>query len=222
MQPYYEDGSVTLYHGDCRDVLPNLTADVALTDPPYGIGKAARTYARRSPKVNAAPWDVAFHADWMLAASAVAPALGLMPGVVNLMNCPSEVGPWRYRWTLAVHVVNGMTRGAMGYGNWIPCLVYAADGVSIYRQASDAARIAVGHEPKPDHPSPKPYRVMSWLVAQLSSEGQTVVDPFAGSGTTLLAAKALGRKAVGVELEERYCDLIAQRLAQEVLPLHAA
>jgi hypothetical protein len=275
--PYYQDDHVTLHHGDCREVLPRLLDDAAqlvLADPPYGIGKA--------------DWDDSFHCDWMTEAARVAPILGLMPGTWNILSCPREAGRLRYRWTLAAHLVNGMTRGATGYSNWIPCLVYsAADPVAwcaefadwcdgqgvtkrdldaaagtsdmggwwlsrlphraaiptpeqwaklraafdppwrlwaavnaaarVYRQASDAQRVVVGRDDKPDHPSPKPLGVMRWLVDRLSFEGDLIIDPFAGSGSTLLAARELGRHVIGIETEERYCELIAGRLAQDVL-----
>ncbi|MDD5304003.1 MAG: site-specific DNA-methyltransferase [Elusimicrobia bacterium] len=72
------------------------------------------------------------------------------------------------------------------------------------------------------HPSPKPECVMRWLVDELSEPGETVLDPFMGSGTTLRAAKDLGRKAIGIEIEERYCEIAAKRLSQQVLPLELA
>lgn len=69
------------------------------------------------------------------------------------------------------------------------------------------------------HPTTKPYAWMTWLVDRLTDAGETVLDPFAGSGSTLLAARDLGRRAIGVELEERYCEIIAKRLAQGALDL---
>lgn len=277
--PYWTDGQVMLYHGDCREILPTLaddSADLVLTDPPYGIGKAE--------------WDTEFQSGWMTETARIAPLLGLMPGTWNILRCPVEVGRLRYRWTLAAHLANGMTRGAIGYSNWIPCLVYGADddtaaqwcnefatwcaqqGISrgdldraagtsdmggwwasrlphrsqipspdqwaklrarfnpphmfdvgvqaqhrIYRKASDAQRVIIGHDDKPAHPSPKPLGVMRWLVDRLSYAGDMVIDPFSGSGSTLVAAKQLGRPAIGIETEERYCEIIAQRLSQGVL-----
>jgi len=277
IEPYWADEDVTLYLGKCEDVLPSLPADsasIVLTDPPYGIGKAE--------------WDAEFQSGWMADAARIAPALGLMPGTWNLLKCPETIGRLRYRWTLAAHIVNGMTRGALGYGNWIPCLVYGANnaaewcsafadwcterGISradldacagtsdmggwwmsrlphrsqvptsvqwaklrlrfgtppefdtgvmlaerLYRQASDAQRIIVGREDKPNHPSPKPISVMRWLVDRLTFAGDLIIDPFAGSGTTLVAARELGRPAIGIEVEERYCEVIARRLSQGVL-----
>lgn len=215
-EPYYDRDGITIYHGDSRDILPLLDpVDLVLTDPPYGVQKQERTYERITGP--AAAWDDVLPLWWMEDAARLAPVMGVMPGVPNMLRLPHEVGRLAYRWTLAAHIVNGMTRGAMGYGNWIPCLVYAADGISIYRQASDAGRVVIGRDTKPDHPSPKPYEAMRWFVSSLL--GDTILDPFMGSGTTLRAAKDLGRRAIGIELEERYCEIAVRRLSQQVLPL---
>jgi len=204
MRPYYEDGSVTIYHGDCREILPALDpVDLVLTDPPYGVNKAA--------------WDIDFPIDWMPAAAAITPAMGIMPGIWNILRCPSHIGQLKYVWTLAAHLVNGMARGAIGFGNWIPCLVYTREGHSMFVKDGDCRDIVIGDSLKPDHPSPKPYRVMLWFVKRLP--GNTICDPFMGSGTTLRAAKDLGRKCIGIEIDEAYCEMAAVRMAQEVLPL---
>jgi DNA modification methylase len=272
IKPYYESDGIVIYHGDCREILPALDAnvvDLVLTDPPYGINKA--------------DWDDEFPTWWLDEAARVAPAMGLMPGVWNLLKCPQTVGRLRYRWTLSAHLTNGMTRGGIGFGNWIPCLVYSAadarawcsmfarwckaNGVTRaaldvaagtsdmggwwcstlphrsqiptpeqwlklkeefdppeefetlvyanpYQADGDCRGFVVGDEPKFKHPSPKPQRVVSWFLSRLP--GRSVLDPFAGTGTTLRAAKDLGRRAVGVEVEERYCEMAANRLAQGV------
>jgi len=202
--PYYSRDGITIYHGDCRDILPLLgPVDLVLTDPPYGIRKA--------------DWDGDFPTWWLEDAARLAPAMGLMPGIWNLLSCPREVGRLKYRWTLAAYLANGMTRGLIGFGNWIPCLVYTADGTSAYQQDGDCRRFAVGTEAMPEHPCPKPYNVMRWLVSRLP--GDLILDPFMGSGTTLRAAKDLGRRAIGIEIEEKYCEIAVRRLSQEVLPL---
>ena len=203
MTPYYADDLVTIYHGDCREVMPTQTADAVIADPPYGSGKAE--------------WDDDFPTDWMAHAAIVAPVLALQPGIWNLLRCPREVGRLRYRWTLAAHLTNGMTRSTVGFGNWIPTLLYAAEGVSLHRVDGDIRRFAVGTEPMPDHPTPKPLNVIRWVVSRLPDG--TVLDPFMGSGTTLVAAKSLGRRAIGIEIEERYCEIAANRCRQEVLGL---
>lgn len=104
-------GDCTLINADCREIVPELDFDSALTDPPYGIGKAE--------------WDEQFP-DWMWQLLTPAKFVGVMPGVWNMTKCPEEIGGLKYQWTLAAHLVNGMTRGAVGFGNWIPCLLYAA------------------------------------------------------------------------------------------------
>lgn len=282
--PYYQDDSVTLYHGDCREVIAALgddAFDLVLTDPPYGVNKAA--------------WDNAFPTFWMDDAARLAPVLGLMPGIWNLGRCPHEIGRLAYRWTLAAHLRNGQTRGALGLADWMPCMVYMADeapgwccrfadwcdanGVTrrdldritgfsdmggwwlsrlphraqvptteawrkirgelnppsdldAWVYASDPFRDAgstskaflIGREPMAKHPSPKPLDITSWFLSRMPGYdlGRGVLDPFAGSGTTLVSAKLLGRKAVGVELEERYCEVAAQRLSQGVLDFGSA
>lgn len=213
-EPYYERDGITIYHGDYREILTQLNkVDLLLTDPPYGVQKQERTYQKKSGV--AAEWDTEFDLDWATQASHLAPCLAVMPGVANLPRLPITIGGLTYKWTLAAHVANGMTRGALGYGNWIPCAVYLADGASAYQQQSDIKRVAVSGK-KPDHPSPKPYAAMEWFVSRLP--GDTILDPFMGSGTTLLAAKNLGREAIGIEIDEKYCEVAAERLDQAERP----
>lgn len=203
MKPYYDDGRVTVYHGDAREVLPELqagAADLVLTDPPYGADKAA--------------WDEAFPEWWLDDAARIAPCLGVMPGVVNIGRLPQSIGRLEYRWTLCAHISNGMTRSPFGFGNWIPCLVYAAEDVRLHGNRQDARSLAI-RGAMPDHPSPKPVSVMAWLVDSLP--GDVILDPFMGSGTTLRAALDAGRRAIGVEVEERYCEAAVARLAQQSL-----
>ena len=202
MEPYYQDEYTTIYHGDCREMLPSVrpeSVDLVLTDPPYGIRKAA--------------WDESFPTYWLEDCARIARrAIGVMPGINNVVSMPQTIPPFEYRWMLSIHLSNGMTRGLMGFGNWIPVVVYGREGVSLYRPQQDAVSCAVSGV-MPDHPSPKPLKAMTWAVDRF--EGDSVLDPFMGSGTTLLAAKQLGRKAIGIELDERYCYIAAERLAGE-------
>ena len=202
--PYYDRGGITIYHGDCREILPTLpSVDLVLTDPPYGVNKAE--------------WDTEFPMWWMEPAGHLARiAIAVMPGNSNLLNLPPSFGRFSYRWTLSCRVINATVRGATGFGNWIPCVIYAREGASIYTCSQDCGEIAIRGE-MPTHPSPKPYDAMRWFITRLP--GETILDPFMGSGTTLRAAKDLGRKAVGIEIEERYCEIAARRLEQEVLQL---
>jgi len=203
MNPYYDHNGITIYHGDCREVLPHVSTDLLVTDPPYGFRKAE--------------WDQRFTIDWLAqAATATKTAMAIMPGIANVLRLPQSIPPFEFRWMISIHITNGMTRGVMGFGNWIPILIYASPDQSLYRPQQDATAILIFGEP-PQHPSPKPLRAMTWIVERLPIG--SVLDPFMGSGTTLIAAKNLGREAVGIEIEERYCEIAAKRLAQEVLPL---
>lgn len=210
MKPYYQDDLVTIYHGDCREVLPSLDLDpmgaVAVTDPPYGVGKA--------------DWDDGLPLDLLRLTADHTRAMAVIPGIANIGAMPDSLGPQRYVWTLSAYLTNGMTRGALGFGNWVACLLYAIPGLSLYGTIGDARPFTVGTESHPAHPSPKPLRVMTWIVSSVP-DGQ-IVDPFLGSGTTLLAAKWAGRRAIGIEIEERYCEIAAKRCSQEVLGLEIA
>ncbi len=198
-KPYYEHDGITIYHGDCREILPHLPrVDLVLTDPPYGVGKAE--------------WDDGFlDLDFMKDASEV---FGVMPGVSNIVSMTRAFRRSIYRWTLCAYISNGMTRGAFGFGNWIPLLVYAPEELSLHKNMQDHKQFSIGREAKPEHPSPKPIEVIKWFVDSLP--GEVVLDPFMGSGTTLRAAKDLRRKAIGIEIEEKYCEIAAKRLEQEV------
>lgn len=203
MKPYYEADGIVIYNADCLEILPSFTVDWVVTDPPYGIRKAA--------------WDDAFPIDWLpIAANVALSGMAIMPGVNNIARLPQQIGLHEYRWCLAVHLTNGMTRGMLGFGNWIPCLVYTRQGISLYQAGQDCTDIAIVGG-MPDHPSPKPYQAMRWLLSRLPHG--SVLDPFMGSGTTLVAAKQLGRKAIGIEISRDYCDIAVERLRQAVLPL---
>jgi site-specific DNA-methyltransferase (adenine-specific) len=187
-----------VYNADCRDIFPQLDkVGLVLTDPPYGVKKAE--------------WDSSFP-TWITGlAFSVSESVAIMPGLWALPECVLSFG-YRYKWVLSGYNRNGMTFGAIGFNNWIPCVV----GGDVPRRGQDAFAFTVGQESKPEHPSPKPEPFMRYLVERLSEEGQTILDPFMGSGTTLRAAKDLGRKAIGIEIEERYCEIAAKRMAQEV------
>lgn len=199
MKPYYSDALVTLYHGDCREVLPALgpqCADVSFCDPPWGVKKA--------------DWDGAFDLS-IIEAGAAATRLVMVatPGISNLLRLPAEIAGMTYRWALSIRLMNGRTRGALGFGNWIAGLMYARGGASVYACAQDCTDIVIrGH--MADHPDPKPIDAMRWILGRLPDG--TVLDPSCGSGTTLVAAREAGRRAIGVELDERHCETAAVRL----------
>ena len=206
--PYFQDSWVTIYHGDCREILPTLAkADLLFADPPYGVGfRYVNDADRRSDYVQKIPeWFAAFNAD----------CIAVTPGIVNVCFWPQP------RWILAWLKTNCM--GASGLSGpqtvsrnqWEPILWY---GQYPPNQTTDTLKSAVSLDSSiGDHPCPKPEELLRKIISFGSNERELVLDPFMGSGTTLRAAKDLGRKAIGVEIEERYCEIAARRMSQDVL-----
>lgn len=206
MTPYYMHGGVTIYHGDCRDILPSLRADVAITDPPYNVGL---DYCDGDRRFDYEVWC----RQWFALVRTAVRAVALTPGIGNL-------GQW-YRisepdWVLAWHKPGAMGRCVVGFNNWEPILFWGegksgrGPDVITARRMTDAALN--------DHPCPKPEQWASGLIGLLTDPHEVVMDPFMGTGTTLVAAKRLGRVAIGIDIEERYCELSARRLGQDMLP----
>lgn len=210
MTPYYADDAVTIYHGDCREWMPE--ADVIVTDPPYGIsavgsdGKTGGEGVARNriylpvhgddqpldPRwlVGLAPRSIIWGADHF-AAWPVGGRLLIWDkrdGLTSNHHADAEVA-WDSN--------SGLTR----------LYRHRQMGMITDGYGDDAGRV---------HPTQKPVALMRWCLH--FTEG-VVLDPFMGSGTTLVAAKSLNRKAIGIEIEERYCEIAARRCSQEVLGL---
>ncbi len=192
IKPYYEEPGITIYHGDCREILPHLPkVDLVLTDPPYGVGKDE--------------WDVS-SCEWVLR-YLKAKSILITPGIKNLFSYP------RPTWIASYCYPNGEKRSVGGgINNWEPVLIYGENQFGLdCRLFKPRASIKIH-----GHSTPKPVSPWEWLVLESSKEGDTILDPFMGSGTTLVAAKQLGRKAIGIEIEQKYCDIAIDRLRQEV------
>ncbi len=235
LTPYYERDGITIYHGDCREILPGLesgSVDLVLTDPPYGVGYVTARRSRSDPLVSAIAGDDSLNAvrdvmpllDRLLATDRHA---YLFASPMRLGETAEVVGEW---WAIKNLLVwdkgNSGTVGDLeaGYGvNW-EAIIYAAKGRRPLqgRRPRCVYRYDWAGTRDPVHPTVKPVGLCSWLISKSAHPGETVLDPFCGSGTTLRAAKDLGRRAIGIEIEERYCEIAARRLAQDVLPLEAA
>ena len=214
---YYQDEHVTLYHGDCTEITEWLTADVLVTDPPYGVNHS--THGKNAPIIKGEA-RTGRSAKRVLTAEHTAirdEALALWsprPAIV--------FGSWRAPRPLDTRfrlVWDKIIPGMGGVGVWKPQdeEVYVVgdwpNPRTISRTDSNVLRFkALRGKARPDHPTPKPVDLMEYLIER--SPAGTVADPFAGSGATLLAAKNLGRKSIGVEMEEQYCELIATRLTE--------
>ena len=216
MTPYYADDAVTIYHGDCREILPHIAGDVVLTDPPYGVGVAYDGYADTTEALDA------LIADVCPILRAVAPVTALTPGIANVHRYPPPT--WLLAW---VQENSGTGSCPWGFNVWQPVLVYGPDpylsrgmGRRPDLIKSAASSKELGALKLAGHPCPKPLVGWRRIAARLTPLGtETIVDPFMGSGTTLEAAKYAGRRAIGIELSERYCEIAARRCAQEVLAL---
>ena len=231
MKPYYEEGGITIYHGDCREVLPELLFDAAITDPPYGVGLTAKRAKQRGGGVVSRPGSYSFDDTADYVSSVVVPVIDavraacrrvtLTPGTRNLWLYPpaddvgcffSAAGTGMGRWgfTCMQPILYYGSDPYLGKRFWFACPNSPSGGAYV---PNDANQI--------DHPCAKPIKMWRWLVNRASGPSDVLVDPFLGSGTTLRAAKDLGRRAIGIEIEERYCEIAAKRLQQEVFEFAA-
>ena len=201
MTPYYERDDITIYHGDCREILPGLEYEAVISDPPYGMnydtnGKRFTLGGRSLPRItgDSEPFDPSLWID--------------RPSILwGFNHFPTSLPPgaaliWLKRSDAAFGKF--LSDAEIAWSN-IGCGVYA------YRDTQHA--IACERQ----HPTQKPVGLMRWCIRRCAA--QTILDPFIGSGTTLVAAKLEGRKAIGIEIEEKYCEIAANRLRQGVLPL---
>lgn len=215
MKYYYEDKWVKIFHGDCREILPTLDCkvDLVLTDPPYGIGEAAGKNKTR--------WQLAQPKDY---------------GNANWDNKPIDQA-------LIDLIVSKATNSIIFGGNFYtmppsPCwLVWDKDNSGDFADCelawtnfNSAVRkflwrwngmLQEPNAPKETryHPTQKPQGLFSEILGKYSKEGKLVLDPFLGSGTTCYCAKKLNRYSIGIEIEEKYCEIAAKRCSQEVMEL---
>jgi len=215
MKPYYEHAGITIYHGDCREVLPELAmADLVLTDPPYGINAANEMSACAGTQSvgQFAPRRTYDSGDWDLEPPDAATMAAIIARAKHsIIWGGNYFGLPRARGWLVWDKCNGATTFADGELAWTNLDI----PVRIRRHLWSGA-FRKGHEERGPHPTQKPLELMAWCLG-FDLDAKTILDPFMGSGTALVAAKQLGRRAIGIEIEERYCEIAAKRLSQEVL-----
>ena len=208
--PYYDDGQITIYHADCRDILPHLepgSVDLVLTDPPYGIGRDGMR-ASTSSHGGRKPYD-------FLGWDRERPSTELFREIFRVSKNQIIWGANYFTQHLPP---------SMGWLFWDKGQrIAGSDGELAFTSFERALRVITLNRVElmidgAVHPTQKPEKLMRWCIAH-AGDAQTILDPFMGSGTTLRAAKDLGRKAIGIEIEERYCEIAVRRLQQAVLPL---
>ena len=195
LKPYYQDDFATIYHGDCREILPQLDkVDLVLTDPPYPSYLTSEYCYTK----------------------------GLLSDILGVYNVPQIIfwtpsNPFPLDFTACYcwdKAIGTHTMFELIYFRGISC------GYRIVKYISphNTVRARFGHDECHKHPSQKPIQLI-YKLAQQQKEAEIILDPFMGSGTTLVAAKQLRRKAIGIEISKEYCDIAVKRLSQEVLPL---
>lgn len=239
VKPYFQDDSVTIYHGDCREILPTLPqVDLVLTDPPYNIGTPQRiTFdnhgddsQRRLVGRDFGTFDegAVEPAVWLPMVRSLLTGEGVIVSFYDARNMDklllgdSLLEPVQdFHWCKPNPPV---PMRSVGF-SWGVESGYILRPRGAKHKHNNEAGISPNWKLEPrcsnneltDHPTQKPHEIMHWLVNHWSFVGQTILDPFMGSGTTLRAAKDLGRKAIGIEIEERYCEIAAKRMSQGVL-----
>jgi len=225
MKPYYEHNGIIIYHGDCRDILPQLdSVDLVLTDPPYkhshmhgGRGFAsARRFYRDGALDGMNDFELSDYGEYLLKASIMMIAFHSRDLIVEYSALAAS---HKLKYDLHIwYKTNAIPFTANTWKSDIEYISLIWNKKSGWKQVEQHRHSKVYSSPINQdnaHPAAKPIPLLCKYIEIL--EAQTILDPFMGSGTTLRAAKDLGRKAIGIELEEKYCEIAAKRLSQEVL-----
>lgn len=240
MTPYYQDDWVTIYHGDSFDVLPNLSGiGAVITDPPYSSGGAFRGDRAQQTSVKYVNSDtLAYRPDfagdnrdqrsflawcslWMNAARMASDPGSPIACFIDWRQLPVltdaiQAGGWTWRGVAVWSKKYGRPNPA-GFSSAAEFVVWGTNGPAS-EQDNYPPGVFESQKPPPDtrtHIAQKPEPVMRW-VTRIARPGTVVLDPFMGSGTTLRAAKDIGCKSIGIEVDERYCEIAAKRCSQEV------
>lgn len=220
IKPYYEHAGITIYHGDCREIVPYLSkVDLLLTDPPYGMNWNTDSTRFSGGHAPSSLKRGRGRSDW---------------GNISGDNQPFEPGPWLdydrvILWGCnhyAAKLPPGTTlvwikRFDSGFQTFLSDaeLAWMKGGCGVYCRRDTSL---LSYTAKRYHPSQKPVSLMTWCIRTAGLDKGSLLDPFMGSGTTLMAAKVLGLSAIGIEIEEHYCEIAVERLAQELLPLQGS
>ena len=233
--PYYEQDGITIYHGDCREILPLIepgSIDLVLTDPPYS-DRTHNSVRSNSSKATAGNCVITFApvtTDELRSVYTLVSRIARR-WVVSTMDyatafefeqCPPDglrmmrIGVW-----VKTNPMPQISADRPGQGWEAIAYLHKSGAAAEWNGGGRSGNYILPVEQSTGHPTAKPPLMIRDLIQRFSNDGDLILDPFMGSGTTLRAAKDLGRKAIGIELEERYCEIAAKRLQQSVLPMFA-
>lgn len=219
-KPYYEHAGITIYYGDCREILPQLSIAGVVSDPPYGIAleNHAAGRERRLSTYFINGDDSALIGAWLTDWAAI--------NGLPIVLFASPWKPWPGEWRNLLVWDKGPAVG--GGGDTRTCfkrtwelIQTARNGELHLPRGESVLRYWVTPEESIIHVARKPESLMRYLLSALHAPDEIICDPCCGSGSTIEAAKNLGRRAIGIEIEEKYCEIAAKRLSQEVFQFSA-
>ena len=216
--PYYQDEAVTIVHGDAREILPLLppgSVDLVLTDPPYGMQYSSGYYIGRNPHKPIAGDDhypVELIGDFRRVARKGVFMFCRWDNLSEVERPTSFIAVVKNNWTA------GNLEGEFGR-QWEGLLFYRGPDFAFSKRIPDVIDCRRVPAAQLLHPTQKAEHPIGVILNACSNRQDIVLDPFMGSGTTLRAAKNLGRRCLGIELEERYCEIAARRCCQAVMAL---
>lgn len=220
MKPYYEHAGITIYHGDCAEIAPQLPGcarpfDLVLTDPPYAIGNTRGEWGATAEVA------IGLHeAARRVSRTGSVVAFTTTSGRGIEFTIAALRGSFPFNRLLTWHKHGGKSR-AVSPWRWDTVAVMVF-GRAPENMIGASSVLTTPVPPKSEHPSEVPPEVAAWCYAPFDAENLDVLDPFMGSGRLLEPAARHGRRVVGIEREERYCEIAAKRLQQEALPLEVA
>lgn len=222
VQPYYDDGQITIYCADCRDVLPTISpgsVGLVLTDPPYGIDLDTANFSRKRTALAAAnDYPPVYGDDEPYDPS---PVLRFSRVILFGANWYASRLPVSGSWLVWDKTAGLRSDRPIGFND-------NADAELIWTNLGGPVRVlkhqwiglmkATERGQRRLHPTQKPVALVRWMIEHYTQAGDIVLDPYMGSGPTIKAAAESGRRAIGIEKSEAYCEVVVKRLRQSVLP----
>lgn len=203
-----------IYKGDCRDFLPQLqdaSIDCIISDPPYNLNKEGISNDNSLWGYELDYWRLLKEGGWLCLYCSI----NQLSEVIKRI----EKQGFKYEWQHITYIDNGMVRGRIGFNNFMLCLIFSKGEAKIKAISKDVFKCSTSslQRNKIDHPTPKKVGAIRQLLNAFTLEGDTVLDPFVGSGTVAVCCKNLNRNFIAFEIEEKYISICEERLQQKQL-----